>query len=174
MAIEAKVHRCEEDDPKRCQAMAGKGQCPYLAVDGSSYCPLHSGGTNKKAIKEEIDQYRLNGYQQRLRELSNHSKVKTLRDEIAMLRMVLETVWNTCNAPADVYLQSGKISELAVKLEKLIVSCNTIEHKNGMMLDKTELLKMVDSILGILTKHIDDSDTLRSISDEVFGLFSES
>lgn len=176
MAIEAKFTRCEEDDPKRCQSTAGKNQCPYLSVEGSQYCSLHSGGGagRAKARRDEIDQYRLNTYQQRIKEFSDHPKVKSLRDEVAMLRMVLETIWNMCHSPADIYLQHGKIADLAVKLEKLIVSCNNIEHKNGQMLDKTELLKMVDAILGILTKYIDDPETLRGISDEVFGLFPKS
>ncbi len=176
MAIEAKVKRVEQDDPRRCQAMAGNNQCPYGSDDGSQYCVLHSGAAmHRKAIqKKEIDQYRVGIFRERLKELSDHPKIKGLRDEVSILKMTLETVLERCQSTADLYLQHGKIAELCTKIEKLVVSCNAIEHKNGQMLDKTELLKMVDAILGILTKYIEDPEALRGISDEVFGLFSES
>ena len=43
--VEKKLFKVPEDSPDRCQSVIRSGQCPFKAVEGFKYCPMHITGT---------------------------------------------------------------------------------------------------------------------------------
>ncbi len=106
--------------PEQCEAVYAHGQCMHKRVAPSKYCEMH--GANRAAEADEqkrIKMYKLAVYQNRVDEFKDHSKVKSLRDEIGILRMTLETVINRCKDNTDLMIASNKISDLIMKIENM-------------------------------------------------------
>ena len=76
-------------DPNRCQGAAPDGQCWNRAEPGSDRCRVH-GGWDKQA-EQDKRLYLLTKAQHRMRlaQLSEHEHIKSLRDEIALARILI-------------------------------------------------------------------------------------
>lgn len=163
-----KFTRCEPDNPHRCQGMGAKAQCPYLAVEGSKYCPMHGGQAAVKAAEQQRKRlYNLAKWSEQIGEHADHPQAKSLREEIGILRILLEGVMGMCKDQNDLLMYSNKISDLAMKLEKLVSSCHRLEEKTGMLLDKHAALRIATQIVNIIGVHLDDPDILESISQQI-------
>lgn len=165
--------RVEEDSPDRCQAViATKGQCMNRKMENSNYCPAHGGNrANKAAKEEEMRMYRIGKYQQRVNSLEDHGKIKSLRSEIAILRMMLEERLNQCSDSHDLMLHSQVVSNLVTNIEKLVTSCNRLDLQLGNMLDPTQAISWINEIVEIISTHIEDTEVLNTIADEILTSF---
>jgi hypothetical protein len=176
MAIEHKLQKCAEDDPNRCQSPGaeGEGQCVFLAEPGSKKCLKHGAvQEQRKAEKAKINAYRLQIWQERVDEFSEGEEVKTLRGEIAILRLVTETILNQCKEKHELVLYSGKIGDLVMKIEKLVTSCDRLETKFGMLLDKSAALVLASQIVEIISKYEKDGTVIDAISSDIIGVLSQ-
>lgn len=166
--------KCEPDDPHRCQGtIPNIGQCTYLAEPGIEYCPLHMKKSRFVNREKQDYNYQLTKYRARVIEFAENPKVKNLREEIGVLRLVLEATVNRCQNDNDLLIYSGKISDMVTRIEKVVVACNTIETKTGQLLDRSAIINMIDGILQILTMHITDSDILEAIGSSITTLLGE-
>lgn len=158
----------EEDSPLRCQAVTAKNQCRYERVQGSEYCPMHGGnkGTEVLAAKS-LRMLRLSKWQGRLEEFADHDKVKSLREEIGILRIMLEETVNKCGDQVDLIFNSGKIADLIMKIEKLVTSCHKLESNLGLMLDKQAAMQLSGEIVDIIGRHVSDEVAIGRIADEI-------
>ncbi len=148
---EANVYqRCEPDDPNCCQGLNKFGQCNLRAIEGQKYCRLHFGFGHKKAENDAARNYRLNRYQNRVNEFADNTQVKSLREEIGVLRMLLEETVNKCQNDTDLLIYSTKISDLVVKIQKLVESCHKLELSSGELLDKSTIMYLGDVIINIV------------------------
>lgn len=111
--------------------------------------------------------YNLAKWQDRIGEHANHEQAKSLREEIGILRILLEGVMDMCKDQNDLLMYSNKISDLVVKIEKLVSSCNRLEEKTGMLLDKHAALRIATQIVNIIGTFIDDEETLEQIANQV-------
>lgn len=170
MAIEHKLERIDfDDDPKRCQASNMNTQCPFKRWEPSKYCGRHGGAAEqKKENNREIRNYRLACWQARVDEFADNPKVKSLREEIGILRMCLENVISTCHDPQDIFMMSHKISDMIVKIEKLVSSCHRLEQSTGQLLDKNIALSFASQIVVIISNHVKDPQAIDIITDEIF------
>jgi hypothetical protein len=166
--------RCEPDDPRRCQTViATKGQCINLAVDGAQYCPVHSGyGQVRAEENKTLRTYRLKKYQNRLTEFAEHDRIKSLRDEIGILRILIEERLNLCHTDLDLMLHSSVLSDLIMKVEKVVTSCNRLENQLGLLLDKTQALQLGAEIVEIVARHVENEEVLQQIADEIISSIS--
>jgi len=158
----------EHDPSLRCKHQGQIGQCPYLKLlddDGNQkadFCVRHGADHSVHCSEQkEANLYRMKLWDQRLKEFGENSKTKTLRDEIGVLRIVLENVMNRCESATDLVLNSNKIAELAVKIEKLVVSCDRLEKSSGALMDKASALTFAGKIVEII------SENLNSLSGHV-------
>ena len=73
----------------RCETTVKFGQCPYTKVNGSNHCIMHGG---QRALelrdKASIRNYRLVNWQKRVGEMTESSSIKSLREEVGILRVV--------------------------------------------------------------------------------------
>lgn len=166
---ENKFERIErEDDPDRCQGVGQHGQCPFKRTPPSKFCPRHGGNkAAESAAKEAIRNYQLTKYKARIDQFADNPKVKDLREEIAILRMCLETVVNRCNDANDLMLSSNKISDLVMKIDKIVVSCHKLEASTGQLLDRQAALNFASEIVKIVANHVEDSEIVATISEEI-------
>ena len=173
--MERRLFRCDPADPKRCQARVKQGQCPFLSVEGLIHCPMHGGaGVTEQHLEEDKKRiYRLTKYRARVGELADHEQVKSLREEIGVLRMMLEEILNRCKDDNDLLIYSSKISDLVMKVEKLVSSCHRLELSTGALLDKAAVLQLAGSVVEIISRHVDDQDLVSDIADEILVAVSQ-
>ena len=186
-SIVQKLYNAEPADPLRCQAQSknNTGQCSFLSVAGMQRdgllevldvdgekdyynvrtCPKHGGVVSAASIvRKELHDYRLQIWQQRVGEFTESVQVKTLRGEIGILRLLLENILHQCHNNQDLILYSHKISELAMKIERLVMSCDRLENRMGLVLDKAAAMLLASQIVDVISRKIDDPMVIDSIS----------
>lgn len=167
------IVRCEPDDPNRCQAVNKNGQCLNKAVPGTQYCAAHGGGVAQEAlIKKSLRNYHLTRFQARLERFADAPELKSLRDEIAILRMMMEERLNQCEDAKDLLYQSGPISDLVLKIEKVVASCHKLELATGQLLDKQAVLNFGGELIAIISEEITDEEALGHISSRIMSLIN--
>jgi len=140
--------------------------CNNDAVEDSDYCIKHGGSLVRKRKKVEgLRNYRLNRYKQRADELVENDKLKDLRDEVAILRILLEERFNACENPSELILHSNNIADLVLKINTLVTSCHKLDMQLGDMLDRTTIIEMADKIIDLISDEVTDADALDRISN---------
>lgn len=165
-----------EDHPSRCQSVNAQGQCYNLGVeldDGSraNFCLAHGGGRIRSLDrKEAVRNYQLTIAKWRLKmdEKVDAEGIKSLREEIAILRFVLEERLNRCQDGMDLILQSQAISQMVMNIERVVSSCHKLEGSMGHLLDKQAVLQFAQVVIGIITKVLEgQDDNINLIADEI-------
>lgn len=156
------------EDPNRCQATPAKGQCHNVKCEGSDYCSIHGGNVAQGALEnEKIRNYQLTKWRAKLDRFTDSNHIKSLREEIGLLRMLVESKLENCKDDIDLMLEAGAIADLVMKLEKLVASCNKIEDSMGMMLDKNQILMFASSVITIISSYVTDESILNRIADDI-------
>jgi hypothetical protein len=179
--LQNKFERCEPDDPNRCQASGKQGQCPYKAeqkVDGTyfSHCIRHNASRRREDENKRMRNFRLGLFQQRMEEFADNDQVKSLREEIGITRLLLEEIIRTCQDSTQLVMASNKIADLVLKIEKLVTSCHRLEKSSGMLLDKATIQRLADSIINIISGHVEPEVTSQiamAIMQEIIGSENE-
>ena len=79
--------------------------------------------------------------------------IKSLREEIAILREVLSRILEQCDPESnDVILMHAPISDLVSKIERLVTSCHKLETSMKFLLDPTTLDAFISEVIVILTQ----------------------
>lgn len=172
--MEAKLKRVGDDDPTRCQYVTGRYQCHYQAEVGQKNCTMHGGAKQTQAAEtQSLRQYRLAQHQARVNQFADHPKIKSLREEIGIMRLLLEGIMVKCKNDGDLLIYSSKISSMILNIDKVVTSCHAIEAKTGQVLDKTQVLIIVEQIVGVITAYIDDPDLLAALSNDILRVMNE-
>jgi hypothetical protein len=159
-------------DPNRCQSNVKEGQCPYLAVPGTPYCPRH-GGTSieKKQDARAAKMYQLTQWRSKMDQLKQSPEAKSLGEEIAILRMTLEATLEKCKSTEDLFMMSSTIGDLAVKIEKVIKSSHSLDQASGNLMDKSKAIAFAGTVVEIvdrvLTLFITDVEMREKIVDQI-------
>ena len=161
------------DNINRCQAVLSKGQCINKQAPGSEYCMAHGGNIGaQREAKQETRNYMLAKWQNKFKDKTSAPGLKSLRDEIGIMRMLLEERLLACHDSNDLILASAPISELLMKVEKLVVSCHKLERSMGELLDKTSMLQFASSVVEIISQHV-DPERVNTISDDIIKLLGD-
>jgi hypothetical protein len=158
--------RVEADDPTCCQGLNKFGPCNIQAVPGQKFCKLHFGIGNKIAEQKAARNYRLNKYQHRVNEFADNDSLKNLHEEIGILRMLLEETVNKCQSDTELLLYSTKISDLVVKIEKLVASCHKLELATGQLVNKQNMMFMGDVIIQIISE-VCPPEKMQDVSERI-------
>jgi hypothetical protein len=159
------IEKVEEDSPLRCHGATARGQCINKKMPGSDFCKVH-GGVDKVA-KESLRNYRLTKWQSRVNDKADQDNIKNLREEIGIMRILMETVINACTDENDLMMASAKIADMVGKIDGLVKSCHKLEGSMGHLLDKQAILQFAGQVIGIISKHIEDVEVLNKIADEI-------
>jgi|GEM_PF-1654630 len=163
----APIVRVEEDDPTRCQAVIStRGQCFLKSVEGTKYCPCHGGNASARANgKAQMFKYRLAKYQTRLDELTESNSLKNLRDEIAVLRFLVQKRLEMVGA--DLLLHSGPISSLVLKINSLSISCAKVEISLDSVMEKNDLLLLSHNVILASRKYFPDKEKIDALITDI-------
>lgn len=94
--------------------------------------------------------YKIAAYQARIEAKADAPEVKSLRDEVAILRMTLEEVMN--QSDFNLALSVGLISDLVVKIAAVVEKCHKIERSMGRLLDKAQLIQFTSEVVQIVSE----------------------
>jgi len=164
-----------EEDPERCQGRCANGQCPNKGLrksDGTVYpfCKVHGGYSSEASEnKENYRNYQLTKFQARLQRHATSPQIKNLRDEVGILRMMLEEKLNHCSDANDLIMQSGAISDLVLKIEKLVGSCHKLEGSMNQLLDKQAILQFASEVITEISTEIRDAVVLDRITGKLMA-----
>jgi len=129
----------------------------------------------KSAELGRIRKFRLTKWRERLNEFSDDSEIKSLREEIGILRILLEEQMNTCTSTNELIMHSGRIGDLILKIEKLVSSCHRLDTSLGGMLDKSaahqfslEVVKIIQNELSTAIESI-VTDTSEENINKILG-----
>ena len=166
--------RVEPGHPNQCQAIRpGVGtQCCFKAIDNGIVCLMHGGihVINSRKAKS-LSQYRLGKFQARMREFAESPALRSVDEEISILRMVLESIYEQCNENMDLLLYSQKIGELVQDITRCVIVADRLATKSGMLIGRGEAVTIANQVIDIITKHISDEKTLLSIAEEISDAF---
>lgn len=165
--IDNKFVRCEPDDPKRCQSNTKFGQCPFKSMDGHNGCPMHVASRLTNINTDNVRNYRLGQWQGRVNEFADNDRIKSLREEIGILRMMLEHIIGKCNDSTELLIHSSRISDLVTKIEKLVVSCQKLEEKTNVLIDTQQAMMIADIVIQVVSLHIEDTSIIEAISNDI-------
>jgi hypothetical protein len=160
------------EHPERCQAIiGGRKQCDFYAVPGGKYCVAHGGhNTILASEREKVRNYRLQKYQQRLDEFQSSNQLKNLREEVGILRILLEEKLNSINDNFDLVTQSSSIADLTVKVTSTVLQCQKLDEMTSRVLDKTQIVQMVTEITEIINTHVKDETIIDAIATDIEAL----
>ncbi len=158
----------DEFDPNRCQGVNGGasgGQCLFKAITPSKFCSRHGGSNHVRAEKaEKVRNYNLGKWRARIHQFADSPEVKSLREEIGIVRLMIEEIINKCEDTNDLIIYSNRLQDLIQQAEKLVVSCHKLEQSTGVLLDKASILVVCDSMVKIIGEHVEDSEALEVIA----------
>lgn len=158
------------DNETRCQSRGAFGQCPLQALPGTSYCSGHSDKRNNDIDKEAVRNYNLTKWRHRISQYADNEQIKSIREEIGIMRMMLEETLNRCQDNIDLLIYSSRISDLAMKIKDLVVACHKMESSLGILIDKSVVVSFATQIVEIVSKHLPDQDALEIVGTEVLQL----
>lgn len=165
--------RVEPGDPEQCQAVTGHGQCDKRRVPGGEYCAIHGGNkVVEKQEREKMRNYRLAKFRARFAEAANQPELKSLRDEIGILRILVEERINQCHDSTDLMMQSNTISDLVIKIKSTVEACHKLEEKLGVMMDKEQAIQFAMEVSEVIARHVSDPDQLDAISSDLQTLIA--
>jgi len=159
-----------EDDPRRCQAtIPSRGQCNLVAVEGGTNCICHGGWRDMQSQKaSRIKRYKIARYQARVNSLTDSSSIKSLRDEIAIVRLLIQNHLDfTTNDDSHLLMFSSVIRRLIHTVESLAISCAIIENKLLAFMDTNNAIEMAHDLVASVRKHNPDHTVTAEIRDEI-------
>jgi len=164
------LKRWTQNDPEdsRCDfVLNNASQCGNLAEPNCNRCALH--GANKILQAQEnrsLRLYKLAKWQARANEITDHDKLKSLREEIAILRILIEERIGQCNDSHDLLLMSGPLSDLIMKVEKVVSSCNKLENNLGDLLDKQKVKNLASLFMSVIVKRLEEYAQAHNLAKE--------
>lgn len=160
------------EDPRRCQANNSKGQCLLIRSEDSEYCPVHGGAKKQKALaKQNFRNYQSEIYRKRLDKFAESDGLKSLRDEIGILRMMTEAILNRCQTDHDLIMKSTPLADLVMKINTLVISCQKMDAQLGVMMDKTQATQMMVEIIDVIGHHV-KGEQLNAIIEDIQSILS--
>lgn len=168
--VKYKFERCPPDDPNRCQAVHANMQCPYKSLEGATYCGRHQGGSQLLSQERQSTRlYKLAQWSEQLNRQADHPNIKSLREEIGILRITLQERLASCEDGQKLLMFSGSITEMVREIAKTIKTCHALEMSLGTVLDKSQAQAWVSEVGEILSRYIDDADVLQFIAEDMIS-----
>ena len=159
------------NEQEQCTHIGQHGRCKYKIHEGAHSKCTHHGGVPEanNAKNKETSSYRLQIFQSRMEHHLDHSELKNIRGEIALLRMLVENKLNQCKDDYDLMLQSAGISDLIAKINLLVTSCHRLEQSSGELMDKQTLAQFASDVVQRLSGIVTD-DQMQQITEELLEL----
>ena len=166
------------DRPNRCTGITTNGQCTKDAQPGSTFCSRH-GSHKDLATEQDTRMYQLLKAQDRSRlaALNEHDEIRTLRNEIAIARMLIEERLNLTQNDSDRMTNCGALNSLLLTVERLVQSAHKLETNLGSLLSKPTPLALGNEIVAIIIDELKGvpgyEDIVDRISDRIIKAMAQ-
>lgn len=168
---EQRLFRCSDpSDPNRCKAVHASMPCPYLSIEGAEYCPRHAAAFNRREKKSELQNYYLTKFKARVEAKISSPRLKSLTEEVGILRLVLEEVLEGCANDFDLVLYSSKINEIITCIKSTLEASTKLEEKANLTLDKGQVTIIASRIIEIISARLDETH-VKEVAEEIIKAF---
>jgi len=158
------------DRQNRCQGVGSNGQCPKDAQPGSSFCIIHNGGKDLAKRQDFRLYYFLKAEDRsRLTELTQHDACRSLRGEVAIIRMLIERQINLRTDRPDLLAAYGTLNSLLLTSKDLTESLYTLEQNLDTLLAKPTLLAFGSEFITILIEELKNIPDCDAIIERISG-----
>jgi len=138
-----------------------------VRVPGGQYCLPHGGIRQiEKQKRQEMRNYRLSKYKARAEELGNSTHISSLKDEVAILRILIEEKINFCQDTQQLLLMSGPLSDLIMKCTVIVEKCHKLDAKLGNLLDRERVVIFAQTLIEIIGDYVEE-EQLDEISTKI-------
>lgn len=150
----------------RCEFTYDGGQCTEEAIVGGTRCNLHA------HIDPEHTQKRLYNllkfkYRTRYEQIGEHEALRSLRDEVAIAKMMLEETLNNIQNDSEFAASRSDLAHQLATVEKLVASMLKMETSLGTLISKPTLLKIAADMVRILLDKLKDVPNHELIIDDI-------
>jgi hypothetical protein len=155
------------DDPEACAL----GGCKYKRHPDSTYCPRHMGRGAGDSADQELKNYYLTKFKARVESKVYSTRLKSLIEEIGILRLVLETIINNATDEFDLILYYGKITEVVNAIRQTVESCVKLEEKSSLVLDQAQIVVVARKLIDIISEQVPE-DKVEMVATRVLEAFT--
>ncbi len=146
--------------------------CEHL-VNGLP-CGKATSPEEKKCRKhQKRSNFKLSFLSEQVAEKAASTEFLSLKDEVAMTRVVVEKIWNNCQNEADLAANANLLSKLFEQVEKLVSASHKMDVINGTTISEEGVQKIFEEVLEILTEEVEDAETLERISTRLFDIIAK-
>ncbi len=143
------------------------GDCRYKPIEGTKFCPRHGGNRALQIKKEQtLYNFRRTTLHQRIIQLAGDPKRHSLKEELGVVRLILEEYVNKCADFTMILRYTGQITGIVDKIRVLVADSLKLDAKLGDLLSKEEMLKIAQELLDAVVDIIDDTDKIEEIADK--------
>lgn len=147
---------CPAGDPARCQGINKKGeQCVYRALDGQKYCSSHM---PRSLTALEKRQYNVDKWKASISEKVNTGAIYNLREDIGIVRVIMETTLNRCNDEDELLMRAPAILDITSRLERLVNSSVKLEERLRNLLDVQQVAMFAEAVINAVNKALEELD----------------
>jgi len=165
------VERVGERHPEVCQGTTKLGPCVYKRMPGTSLCPMHGGQASQGPYQRtQLKNMIISNFAAEAAQRHANGELKCLTDEIVVLRVTLEAIFNKCENPNDLLIYSDKFANLANCINRQVETLQKIEERTEELMDRQTLYKICDKITEILVQNIKDTELLGKVGNEIYEL----
>lgn len=157
----------------RCQYTGRRGQCNHSSIDNSQYCSRHSNEEHR------MRKYRIQNpdLQERLGHHDDEASLKTVEQEIVLLRSMIEDRLNLAENKAERLSAYSVVTPMIGQVNKLVENLGKLRTSSSTLLNKEALRKLGDQIVHILVEElrgVPESDTiLERVAERVADAIAE-
>lgn len=157
-----------QSEEERCQSVTARGQCQLKKMPDSEFCPCHGGNRAFVAARKQRRRlYDVERYKKKIATMQDHEGANSFREEIAVLRMMLETRLNQCQDDHDLMLHSQVISNLISGINTAVTSATRLEKELGKLFSEEQASAFAMELLEIISNHVTDPLVLDEISNDL-------
>jgi len=150
----------------RCEFTHPTGQCTEEALEGETFCSLHTHLDPEKHQKRLYNLHKFK-YRARYEQIGEHEALRSLRDEVAISKMMLEETFNSIQNDSEFMATRSDLAQQLATVEKLVASMIKMETSLGSLLSKPTLLKIASEIVRILLDKLKDIPNHELIIDDI-------
>lgn len=169
---EFKRQYCKANDVNRCQANNKKGeQCCYRAIEGEQFCPGHIKGLRKKKMAI----YNAEKWRANIDRHVQHSQIFSLREELGVLRILLEKQLNRCgDDELELEQRAPAITDLVNKVQITVLQGVKLEQKLAQLLDVGQVNNFAEAVIHAVTTGVGKLSVSQEEKDELLDAIANS
>lgn len=144
--------------------------CDVKKLTGSDYCAAHGGWRAHDKHKRTVA--RLYRTQHDVASFADHQQANTFREEIGVLRLLLQKTLDNCQDDHDLLLRSQQINQLVNSISSAVTGVTRLEQTLGKLLSEDQAHEFLTALVEIISSHVTDPLTLEAIARDCYDAFS--